>query len=60
MTLKTAGRLFIAGALALAVPIVAQEFGGWFPALAFLGWAGFLMWVAAALIVASHGLEGRQ
>lgn len=60
MTLKTAGRLFIAGALALAIPIVAQEFGAWFPALAFLGWAGFLMWVAAALIAASHGLEGRQ
>ena len=60
MTLKTAGRLFIAGALALAVPIVAQEFGAWFPALAFLGWAGLLMIAGAALIGMALSLEERR
>lgn len=58
--MKTAGKLFLAGLFAIAVPVVAQEFGAWFPALAFLGWAGLLMWVAAAVIVMAYGLEERR
>lgn len=58
--MKTAGKLFLAGLFAIAVPIVAQQVGAWFPALAFLGWAGVLMWAAAAVIVAANGLEDRR
>jgi len=60
MTKRTAVLMFLAGILALCVPVVAQEVGFWFPALAFLGWAGVLMIGGAALIAASLSLEERR
>ena len=51
--------MFIAGVLALFVPSVAQWAGFWFPALAFLGWAGVLMIAGAALIGMALSLEDR-
>jgi len=60
MTRRNAALFAIAGVLALIIPIAAQEFGFWFPALAFLGWAGLLMLVGAALIAASLSLEDRR
>ena len=60
MTKRTAVLMFLAGILALCVPVVAQWAGVWFPALAFLGWAGVLMIAGAALIAASLSLEERR
>lgn len=58
--MKTAGKLFLAGLFAIAVPILAQQVGAWFPALAFLGWAGLLAVAGGALMLASMSLEDRQ
>jgi len=52
--------MFLAGILALCVPVVAQWAGFWFPALAFLFWAGVLMIAGAALIAAELMLEDRR
>lgn len=60
MTKRTAVLLLIAGLLALAAAIFMREFGAWFPALEFLGWAGLLMIAGAALIAASLSLEERR
>ncbi len=58
--MKTAGKLFLAGLFAIAVPVVAQQVGAWFPAADFLFWAGVLMIGGSALIAASLSLEERR
>jgi len=60
MTSRNAVRLFLAGMFSLFVPVVAEWAGFWFPALAFLGWAGVLMIAGAALIGAAVTLEDRR
>ena len=60
MTRRNAVLFLIAGLLALAATIFMREFGAWFPALEFLGWAGLLAIAGGVLVLASLSLEERR
>jgi len=60
MTRRNGFALCAAGVLALIAPVVLEWFGVWFPAAAFLGWAGLLMFGSGVLVLAAVGLEDRR